>query len=159
MTPFETSAPPTERITTRRAVLGRDLWTAIEAAQFARIILCEEPRTDAERDVQAAFVDTLTRHVEDWEETAPLAQATALEGIGRCLVDLERVGFRVHWCVTERMMPDDDEADEPDEPDEPHRPMPLAVVIVDRTDDAELTVELPLDLDMVDPTEDQPPQD
>ena len=143
MNPFDESTDgtwePTERITTRRAALGQDLWIAIEAAQFARVILCEEPRTDAERDVQTAFVDMLTRHVEDWEQTPPTAQATALESVGRKLEDLDRVGFRVHWAVTERFVDDEDAPDET---------MPMAVLIVDRTDAAELTVDLPLDLDM-----------
>ncbi len=139
MSPFETPDPPSQRITTRRAAQGRDLWIAIEAGQYARVIFCEEPRTDAERDVQTAFLDTLTRHLEDWAETPPLGQATALEAVGHRLADLDRLGFRVHWGVTERHI---------DGEDAPEETMPMAVLLVDRDDAAELTVDLPLDLDI-----------
>jgi hypothetical protein len=145
MSPDETPDPPSQRITTRRAAQGRDLWIAIEAAQYARVIFCEEPRTDAERDVQTAFVDTLTRHLEAWAETPPLGQATALEAVNQRLADLDRLGFRVHWGVAERHVDDADALEET---------MPLAVLIVDRDDSAELTVDLPLDLDMDDDEDD-----
>ena len=127
MNPFETPDPtaaPTERITTRRAEQGLDLWIAIEAAQYARVILCEEPHSEAEREAQTAFIDSLTQHVEDWEEAPPMVQSTALEDVGRRLADLDRNGFCVHWAVTERAV---------DQSEEPSGTMPLAVLIVDAT--------------------------
>lgn len=129
----------TERVTTTRAAHGADLWMAIEAAQYARVILCSEPRSEDGKAALAEFMDTFTRQLDTWEETSPAGQSTMLETVGRGIEDLKQSGLHVHWAVTERTMKEETDGEER---------FPLAVLVVDDTDAIEMLVDIPLDLDV-----------
>lgn len=96
------AAPHSETIALQRAENGHDLWAAIEAAQFARIVEHDAPRGEIEAERTAALVEFFSDCAEAWEEKSAAEQTAALERLGRHLAALEDAGLFAHWAVIER---------------------------------------------------------
>ena len=84
-----------------RADGAPDLWPAIEAAQYARIIDHETPRTDAEASAMADLVGFFSDCSEQWEQQSASEQKTALEQMGNRLTALRELGLFVYSGTTQ----------------------------------------------------------
>lgn len=89
-----------ELITAQRADRGADLWTAVEAAQFAHVV----ERDDSEDDVETAdsFLNLFFELAEDWDEANSNDQATALAQLDTRLRGLAERELFVHVAVVQR---------------------------------------------------------
>jgi hypothetical protein len=123
----------------RRAESGHDLWVAIEASQYARLIDYDKPRTDLEAAWMKDLIDLFTECSEHWERRSALDQKVALEQLGNRLTALGEVGLFVYSGITQRRF-DTDEAEPID--------LPVAVLIIRRDDQPTFTVKLPGAMDV-----------
>lgn len=121
------------------ATTGHSLWLAIEAAQYARIMLHEEPETEAEEQAMSDFVEAFARYTEVWEETASQTKAAFLETLGHHLATLRERGLYVHWARAERFLAS---------PKQLEQSVTLAVVSVGRTSDPKIRVAIPTELEV-----------
>ncbi len=133
-----TPSTDVERVTLKRARTGQDLWPAVEAAQFARMVSYAEPEGDADRDVITGFVEAFVSAVERWEDVPPDSRAAVLVALASPLDRLSDHGLFVHWGYVERHFVSDDEDVE--------TTMPLAIVSVDRVDTETLQADIPTNL-------------
>ena len=117
-----------------RATRGTDLFSVIEAAQYARVVEHEETETEKDAAAVDAFLARFSECSEAWESKTPTEQAASLARLGEDLDALARVGLFVYWAAPERDFVRD--------AGEPHA-MPLAVVKVARQSNAPVTVRLP----------------
>lgn len=89
-------------VTFAPAARGTDLFAAVEAAQYARVI---DPVAAADAD-QAREIDALLELFyacgETWHEKSPIEQTALLEQFDHRLEVLDATGLRVHWAVPER---------------------------------------------------------
>ena len=124
----------------RRALKGTDLWPAVEAAQFARVVVHDEPANDDETRALRDFVEAFSAATESWEGTPIENRGVFLEILGGHVRTLEGLGLFVHWGCVERTLavPGGDEA----------APGSLAIVSVDRVRLSTVTVALPEELDV-----------
>ena len=79
-----------EAIKLQRVVQGHELWAAIEAAQFACMVVHDEPSSEQEDNAITAFFEAFSQYTEAWEETLPGQQGDgaakdggACAGVGR----------------------------------------------------------------------------
>ena len=86
-----------ERVELRLARAGGDLWPALEAAQYARVINHDKPANEQERLILEAFLGSFSSYTESWEKTAPEDQAAALKTLDHWLEQLRQAGLFVHW--------------------------------------------------------------
>ena len=86
-----------ERVELRLARAGGDLWPALEAAQYARVINHDEPANEEERQSLEAFLSSFSSYIEAWEQTAAEDQAAALKTLDHWLGQLRQAGLFVHW--------------------------------------------------------------
>jgi hypothetical protein len=123
----------------RRALKGTDLWPAVEAAQFARVVVHDEPANDDETRALGDFVEAFSEAAESWEGTPIASRSAFLEILGGHVKTLEGLGLFVHWGCIERILsvPGHDPA-----------PGTLAIVSVDRVRVSTVTVALPEELDV-----------
>lgn len=128
-----------EIVDLRRAGDGASLWLAIEAAQYARILLHEEPDTESEKRAMSEFVEAFARYTEVWEETASPTKAAFLATLGRHLATLEDCGLHVHWASVDRSLAASGGSGVS---------ITLAVVSVGRTGDETIRVMIPRDLEL-----------
>jgi hypothetical protein len=91
-----------EAIELRLARTGTDLWSAVEAAQYARFIHHDEPESEADARAILRFVEAFSACTEAWERTPLESKAGALAGLGAQLEALGRHGLFVHWATVER---------------------------------------------------------
>ena len=126
--------PHSETIALRRAESGHDLWAAIEAAQFARIVEHDVPRSEIEAERMGALIEVFTECAEAWEEKSAAEQTAALERLGRHLAALEDAGLFAHWAVIERAF---------DTAEGETAVLPVAVLAVARDAGPELSLEVP----------------
>ncbi|HET6520106.1 MAG TPA: hypothetical protein VFG47_09860 [Geminicoccaceae bacterium] len=94
--------PAYEAVELRLAEKGTDLWSAVEAAQFARFIHHEELDEGPEMRALTRFADAFSHCTEGWERTPLTMRAAALQGLGAELEALKRAGLFVHWATVER---------------------------------------------------------
>lgn len=118
----------------RRADSGPDLWPAVEAAQYARLVKHEPPATDAEAASIQAVVDLFAACAEQWERQSAADQAITLEQLDGQMAALRALGLYVHWAVTKRRF-DSAEGAPVD--------LPVAVVTVTHRDEPTITAALP----------------
>jgi hypothetical protein len=91
-----------ETIALHLATRGADLWPAIEAAQYARLLLNEPVASEAESQAIADFAEAFADCTERWE-TTPLPSRTAvLNTLEPRLRSLRDHGLFVHWAFMER---------------------------------------------------------
>ena len=147
--PHESDSSTIENVEATRAATGIDLWPAIEAAQYARVILCVEPSSERERAAMSDFLKEFTHYVESWESLAPGDQAVVLGSLGRQLDALGREHLHIHWAVTERKLR---------APEGGGDRVPLAVIVIGATDAETATVAVPTDLE-VDTEDDEGDED
>ena len=86
-----------ERVELRLARVGGDLWPALEAAQYTRVINHDKPANEQERLTLEAFLSSFSSYTESWEKTAPEDQAAALKTLDHWLDQLKQAGLFVHW--------------------------------------------------------------
>lgn len=128
------TSPDSGTIELRRARRGQDLWTAIEAAQYARIVEHDTPQSEAEAERLRDLVGFFSDCAEAWEEKSAADQTVALERLGSHLASLEEDGLFAYWGVVERRF----ETSE----GEPVA-LPVAILAVLRDGRPAVTVDLP----------------
>jgi hypothetical protein len=117
-----------------RADRALDLWSSIEAAQYARAVL-HQPATDpAEARVIDEFIAAFSSIIEGWDEVAQRNAATVLQALDVQLGALGRHGLFVHWACIERDLGCTGGSS---------LSMPMAVIRIGREPDGQLDVELP----------------
>jgi len=94
--------PHSETIELQRAERGHDLWAAVEAAQYARIVDHEAPRTKAEAERMQDLIEVFSDCAEAWERKSVADQTVALERLGTRLAGLDEFGLCAYWTVVER---------------------------------------------------------
>lgn len=132
-----TADPRYETVPLAIARQGRDLWSVIEAAQYARMDHQEEPSTSEEEWRIEAFLTAFEGCAESWDELAPEHQMPKLDQLGALLRPLEDVGLHVHVGTIARAF----EARE-GEPIE----LPIAIVSISRTAEPHKLMTVPRDL-------------
>ncbi len=128
-----------QRVELCAAVEARDLWAAVEAAQYARIVIHEDAGSPEEAQAVRAFIDAFSRCTETWEETRLESRNLMLEALGTVLRPLRDLGLAVHWGTVDRSL---------HLPDGRVQPIPLAVVSVSRSDAAVAELSLPAELEV-----------
>lgn len=91
-----------EQIELARVGNGVDLWPEIEAAQYAHVLDHDEPRSEPEREVIAAFAESFVRWVEEWEQRPREVQSSILDDLGRHLTTLSEQGLALYGTTIER---------------------------------------------------------
>lgn len=126
--------PRSETIELRRAASGHDLWSAVEAAQYARLVEHDEPRTDAEAARMRDLLGLFSECAEQWEGKSASDQTLALEQLGSRLTALERLNVSVYWAVIDRkvLTAEGDPVD-----------LPVAVLAIARSVQPSITRDLP----------------
>jgi len=124
-----------EIVTLRRAERGADLWPAIEAAQYGRIVQRDEAAEGVgDAAAPGAFVAALAEVLEAWESAAPETQAALIGKLDAGLAALDDAGCRVHWGVVRRTV--SASAGAPVE-------IPIAILRLGRCRDAAMEVAVP----------------
>lgn len=128
------SGPSPVRMELARADGGRDLWTVIEAAQFAKLLDHGRPRTDGEAERLRSFVDLFEDCAEGWDGRSASEQTMALEQFDHRLAALGQLDLRVYSAVARFTL-------------EAARGgvvrLPLAVVAIRRDDRPSISLDLP----------------
>jgi hypothetical protein len=132
------SKPRDQTIELKLAETGTELWPAVEAAQYARLINHEPPASAAEEAAITRFVEAFTACAETWEHLQAERRAGALAGLSAQLEGLQRCGLFVHWAAIEAGIAEAGR----------RVTMPLAVVTIGRTDLPEARVRLPDELEV-----------
>ena len=120
------------------AETGTELWSAIEAAQYARLINHEPPASAAEEEAITRFVAAFAACAESWGELAAERRAGALAGLSAQLEAQQRCGLYVHWAATDAGIAEA----------ERRVTMPLAVMTISRTNLPEARMRLPGELEV-----------
>ncbi len=127
------SKPRDQTIEVQLAETGTELWPAVEAAQYARLINHEPPASAAEEEAIARFVEAFAACAETWADLQAERRTGALAGLSAQLEALQRCGLFVHWAAIEAGIAEAGR----------RVTMPLAVVTISRTNLAEARVRLP----------------
>lgn len=122
-----------ERVDLGLARRGAALWTAIEAAQYARLIDADPPRTEAERAEVAAFLEAFGSCAEGWDEVPDQSKAALFARLDTRLTALAELGLHVHAGTVQRAF---EGGSRPVE-------MPIAVLRIGRNADAVQPVRVP----------------
>lgn len=85
----------------RRADGGPDLWVAVEAAQYARVVDHVAPRTDAEAARMQDLIGFFLECSEAWDGKTAADQTLALERLGTRLAALAELQLFVYWAVVQ----------------------------------------------------------
>lgn len=121
------------------ALKGTELWPAIEAAQFGRVIVHDEPRDEDETRALEDFFEAFSSVTESWEDTPIENRSAFLESLGNHVKALEGQGWFVHWgCIERRLAAPGSDGIE----------ITLAIISVDRMRLSTMTVALPSELDV-----------
>jgi hypothetical protein len=132
------SKPRDQTIELKLAETGTELWPAVEAAQFARLINHEPPASAAEEEAISRFVEAFVGCAETWEDLQAERRAGALAGLSAQLEALQRCGLFVHWAAIDAGIAEAGR----------RVTMPLAVLTISRTDLPEARVRLPDELEV-----------
>jgi hypothetical protein len=132
------SKPRDQTVELQLAETGTELWPAVEAAQYARLLDSEPAASAAEEAAIARFVEAFVACAETWEALPVERRVGALAGLSAQLEALQRCGLFVHWAAIEAGIggPGGRVA------------MPLAVLTISRTDLPETRVRLPDQLEV-----------
>jgi hypothetical protein len=119
------------------------LWSVLEAAQYASLIL-QDPEAGEPGAAVDAFVEAFSALVETWEAAELRNKQPLIAAVLARTDALADKGVFVHWGVTRRRFADV----------EAHAAiLPLAVVWLDRSDAPLITIELPESLPISNPGE------
>jgi hypothetical protein len=138
-----------ERVELRRVACSLDLWSLIESAQYARIVLNDPPADQGEALAMASFMESLSAVIETWSEIAQSNAAPMLQDLDARLADLARGGLFVHGGCVERSVQIEQTI---------ATPLPLAVIRIDHDGSEWVAVDIPAELDVALP-EDEGRQD
>lgn len=127
------SSSPGQTIELRLAETGTELWPAVEAAQYARLIHHDPPESVAEERAIGRFLEAFAGSAEDWENLEPLRRTGLIAGLTAQLDALQRRGLYVHWAVIDGGLGGTGAP----------VTMPLAVLTVSRIDLPTASVQLP----------------
>ncbi len=133
----ETSAY--EAVELRLAVDGAALWLALEAAQYGRILLHEEPQSDREEKAISSFADTFSRYTEEWEDAPSQTKGAFLQHLGTHVGVLRDQGLYVHWGRIDRKLTDNKDR---------RQDISLVVLSIDRRSTLTMQIMMPLDLNV-----------
>lgn len=125
-----------ERVDLGLARRGAALWTAIEAAQYARLVDADPPRSEAERAEMTAFLEAFGSCAEGWDEVPDQSKAALFARLDARLTALARLGLHVHAGTIQRAF---EGGGQPIE-------MPIAVLRIGRSADAVQPVRVPRNL-------------
>jgi hypothetical protein len=120
------------------AETGTELWPALEAAQYARLIDREAPASAAEEQAITEFIEVFGMCAETWEELHVTRRAGALAGLSARLEALQRCGLFVHWAAIDARIAETGR----------RVTMPLAVLTVSRTNLPMVRMELAAELEV-----------
>jgi hypothetical protein len=132
------SKPRDQTIELKLAETGTELWPAVEAAQYARLINHEPPASAAEQAAVTRFVEAFAGCAETWEDLQAERRAGALAGLSAQLEALQRCGLFVHWAAIDAGIAEAGR----------RVTMPLAVLTISRSDLPEARVRLPDELEV-----------
>ena len=138
--PGAVSTARSQTIELRLAETGTELWPAVEAAQYARLISFDPPARADRGQAIARFVAAFAACAETWEALEPMARSGALAGLSARLEALQRCDLFVHWAAIERGIAGSGGS----------VPMPIAVLTISETDVPTARLQLPGELE-VDP--------
>jgi hypothetical protein len=108
------------------------LWSVLEAAQYASLIL-QDPEAGESGAAVDAFVEAFSALVESWEAAELRNKQPLIAAVLARTDALADAGVFVHWGVARRRFADV----------ETNTVLPLAVVWLDRSDAPLITIELP----------------
>lgn len=128
-----------EAVELRLAADGAALWLAIEAAQYGRILLHEEPQTEREERAMSSFAETFSRYTEEWEEAPSPTKGAFLQSLGGHIGGLRDQGLYVHWGRVDRKLTDEKEK---------CQDISLVVLSIDRRSALTMQIMMPLDLNV-----------
>jgi hypothetical protein len=132
------SKPRDQTIELKLAETGTELWPAVEAAQYARLINHEPPASAAEDEAITRFIEAFAGCAETWEDLQAERRAGALAGLSAQLEALQRCGLFVHWAAIDAGIAEAGG----------RVTMPLAVLTISRTNLPEARVRLPDELEV-----------
>lgn len=132
------SDTPDQIIELRLAETGSELWSAIEAAQYARLISHDPAPGAADEQAIERFVAAFVECAETWEELEAVRRMGAVAGLSAQLEVLQRQGLFVHWAAVEAGIAEAGQRVR----------MPLAVVTISRSDLPTVEVRLPGELEI-----------
>ena len=123
-----------QQVTAERADRGADLWTAVEAAQFAHVVERDVEENGVQSESAAAFLSLFFELAEDWDGIDSNDQATALAQLDTHLRRLAERELFVHVAVVQRefAIPSGEVAS-----------LPIAIVRVGRAALPSITIPLP----------------
>lgn len=125
---------PEQTLELRRALTGQDLWAAIEAAQYARLIDHDVPATAIEARWIEDLISLFSDSAEAWEDKSPADQAFVLERLGSHIDTLRELELSVYSTVTGGTFEAED--------GEPVQ-LPLAILTITRDTALSVTIDLP----------------
>jgi hypothetical protein len=120
------------------AETGTELWAAVEAAQYARLITHEPSESAAEHRAVTRFVEAFGACAETWEDLQAVHRAGALAGLSAQLDALQRCGLFVHWAAIDAGIAQAGR----------RVTMPLAVLTIGRSNLPKVQVRLPDELEV-----------
>lgn len=126
-----------EPVELHRAASGIDLWSLIESAQYARIVLHEPPTDESEALLIADFVESFSELIEAWGEIAQSNAALRLRELDAGLDELAGAGLFLHGGCLERSVQIERTAT---------TPLPLAIIHIGRNPSERVTVDIPAEL-------------
>ena len=130
------SKPRDQTVELQLAETGTELWPAVEAAQYARLINHDPPASAAESEAITRLVEAFAECAETWAELQAERRAGALAGLSAQLEALQRCGLFVHWAAIDAGIADAGR----------RVTMPLAVLTISRSNLPEARVRLPDEL-------------
>jgi len=130
----------TQTVELRRADSGPDLWVAVEAAQFARVVDHAAARTDAEAARMQDLIGLFLECSEAWDGKTAADQTLALAQLGFRLSALAELELFTYWAVIQARCKT--ARGEPVE-------LPMAILTIARDGQPSITVRLPgvMDID------------
>lgn len=128
------SEQPFETVELKLVVTASDLISALEAAQYARLIQPDDPESEQEADAMIAFVQAFGACTEAWESGRESERTLALGRLGAHTEALENLRLYVHAGATRVDLT---------EPGQDAMPMPVAVLTITRSSLPTTTVLLP----------------
>ncbi len=128
-----------EAVELRLAPDGAALWLAIEAAQYGRILLHEEPQSGREERAMSDFAEVFSRYTEEWEEAPSPIKSAFLQSLGEHVGSLRDQGLYVHWGSIVRRLTDESKQGQD---------ISLVVLSIDRRSTITMQIMMPLNLDV-----------
>jgi hypothetical protein len=118
---------------------GTDLWPAVEAAQFGRVVVHDEPDNEDQARALHEFVEAFSSVTETWEDTPIENRGAFLEILGNHVKTLQGLDWFVHWGCIERRL---------EAPESDGVRITLAIISVNRERFSTVSVALPEQLDV-----------